>query len=63
MTRTFVAVCPSTGVHLRPATAAEVAAYDAANPPRPFDRPVRVGRVLIDEDTGPGLSHIPNRFR
>ncbi len=62
--RKFVAVDPSTGCHVRPATDAEVAAY-LAQPSRgvrgsalweAFLAPVRVGAVLVDEDTGPGVT-------
>ena len=50
------------GVHLREATAEERAAYLAQpcrfpKSPRAFAVPVRVGDVLIDEDTGPGSWH------
>lgn len=51
-----VALDPTTGLHLRPATEAEQAAY--MNQPcrhTAFRRPVKVGDVLIDQDTGPGL--------
>jgi hypothetical protein len=58
----FVALCPRTGVHLRPATAEEEGAYRAQERRPPFDRPVRVGDVIIDLDSGPGLSHTPGRF-
>lgn len=62
---TFIAVCPRTGIHIRPATDLEIAAYLdqphghplAVNDPniaRAFRRPQRVGDVLVDEDTGPG---------
>ncbi len=50
----FVAVCPRTGGHLRPATEAEIVAYWVCNRPAPFDRAVLIGEVLIDTDTGPG---------
>ena len=58
----FVAVDPRNGVHLREATAEERAAYLAQpcrfpKSPRAFAVPVRVGDVLIDEDTGPGSWH------
>lgn len=50
-----VAVCPATGVHLREATREERAAYESQSSKAPFDKPVRVGDVLIDVHTGPGL--------
>lgn len=62
--RHFVAVDPATGRHLRAATVFEAWLY-LAQCVRPVSRPVfrhaflvpiRVGSVLIDEDTGPGLS-------
>lgn len=59
---TFVALCPRTGVHLRPATPEEVAAYHAAQKhPRyrvgsvAFSDNVPMGEVTIASDTGPGL--------
>lgn len=61
-TRTFVAIDPATALHLRAATDAEIAAFAAANPRTAFERPTRVGAVLIDSYMGPGGSHIPGRF-
>jgi len=60
----FVAMSPKTGLHLRKATAKERAAYLRENAKRPLTRrgSVLVGKVLIDEDFGPGASHIPGRF-
>ena len=59
----MVAVCPRTGRHLREATVGEVEAYDSRNAGKgPFARPVKLGEVLVDEDTGPGRSHVPGRF-
>ena len=58
----YVAIDPCTGLHLRAATAAEMASY-LAQPVRgdvakvhhaAFRQPVRVGAVLIDADFGPG---------
>ena len=60
--RTFVAIDPATALHLRPATSAEIAAFAAANPRTAFERPIRVGDVLIDSYMGPGGSHTPGRF-
>ena len=62
---TYVAISPTTGLHLRPATAREKAAYLRENAKRPLTREgaVKVGRVLIVTYTGPGESHIPGRFR
>lgn len=53
---TFIAIDPRTGLHTRPATTAERDAY-LAQPCRgpAFRRPVRVGDVLADEYTGPGI--------
>lgn len=62
ITLTMVAIDPITRLHLREATTEETAAYWANNRPAPFDRPVRVGDVVIDTYTGPGGSHIPGRF-
>lgn len=62
ITLTMVAIDPVTRLHLREATTEEATAYWANNPPAPFDRPVRVGDVVIDTCTGPGGSHIPGRF-
>ena len=58
--KTYVAIDAKTGLHLRAATADEVAAYLAAPIAHPsglesFRTPARVGAVLIDEDTGPGI--------
>jgi hypothetical protein len=53
----FVAVDPKTGLHLREATKAERAKYLQQPGPRAFRKPVRVGKVLVDEDTGPGAWH------
>lgn len=55
---TYVAIDPRTGLHLRAATDAERDAY-LAQPCRcaAFRRPIKVGDVLVDEDTGPGISH------
>ena len=56
--RQFIAVDPATGCHLRPASAVEIVAYLDQVPPHglaAFRRPVRVGGILVDEDTGPGL--------
>jgi hypothetical protein len=54
----IVAVDPATGLHLhlRAASESEVQAY-LAQPCRhsSFRRAVRVGDVLVDEDTGPGI--------
>jgi hypothetical protein len=63
----YVAVCPRTGLHLRDATDAEAAVYRAQRIEHPsgagaFRKAVRVGEVLVDEDTGPGGSHTPGRF-
>lgn len=60
--RTFVAIDPVTALHLRAATDAEVVAFTAANPRTAFERPTRVGDVLIDSYMGPGGSHTPGRF-
>ncbi len=60
--RTFVAIDPATALHLRAATSAEIAAFEAANPRTAFERPIMVGNVLIDSYTGPGGSHTPGRF-
>lgn len=49
-----VARNPHGGGLLRSATAEEITAYYADNAPAPFDRPVRVGAVLVDIYTGPG---------
>ena len=55
-TSKMVAVDPSTGLHLRDATATESAAYLAQACRHPaFRKPVRVGSVLVDEYTGPGI--------
>lgn len=66
--QTFVQVDPNTGLHIGPATAAEIAAY-LSQPTHLanlawgcFRKPILVGAVLIDEDTGPGRSHTPGRF-
>lgn len=53
----YVVKCPKTGRHLREATLEERSAYDAQETKAPFDRPVRVGEVLVDTYTGPGLWH------
>lgn len=50
-----VAVCPTTGAHLREATPGERAAYEGQPEASPFDKPVRVGDVLVTVYTGPGL--------
>lgn len=67
MIRGYDAICPRTGAVLRPATELEAAAYRAQVVPHPsgvwaFRRALRVGAVLVDEDTGPGASHVPGRF-
>lgn len=63
MTVRYVAKDPRTGVHLRDATADEIASYIARNAGKaPFDKPVRIGPVLIDTYTEPGGSHVPGRF-
>jgi len=51
--KTFVAIDPKTGIHLRDATELEIAAYNAQERKAPFDRAVRVGDVLVDTYTGP----------
>lgn len=43
----IVAIDPKTGLHLRRATEAEAAQY--------LGKPIRVGEVLIDSYTGPGI--------
>lgn len=56
--RVHMAVCPATGLHLREATPAEVAAYLTGNAHtrgEAFHNPVLVGAVLVDLYTGPGL--------
>ena len=54
----FVAIDPKTGSHLRPATNAEIAAYLEQPAKHPsFRKMIRVGDVLIDEYTGPGISN------
>lgn len=50
----FVAIDPSSGLHLRGATDEERATYLAQPGKAAFRRPVRVGAVLVDEYTGPG---------
>jgi hypothetical protein len=50
-----VAINPTTGLHLRTATEAEQAAYLSQPGIPAFRKPVRVGNVLVDEDTGPGV--------
>jgi hypothetical protein len=59
---TFVAVDPKTGLHLRPATPAEIEGYQTLNTRLHFDRPVLVGDVLVDIYTGPGVSYDPFQF-
>lgn len=54
-TAKFVAIDPSTCLHLRAATDVERAAYLAQPGHAAFRRPVRVEAVLVDEDTGPGV--------
>lgn len=53
----MVAIDPSTGRHVRPATAEEGRAYWRANmDARPgFETVQRIGDVLVDVDTGPGV--------
>lgn len=51
----LVAVDPVTGLHVRNATTDEAAAYLAQPVAKAFRKPVRVGAVLVDEDTGPGI--------
>lgn len=52
----FMAHSPTTGLSLREATAEERAAYLAQPARHPsFRKMIRVGDVLIDEDTGPGI--------
>lgn len=51
----FVAIDPTNGLHLRAATDAERNAYLAQPGLAAFRKSIRVGDVLIDEDTGPGL--------
>lgn len=51
----LVAVDPRTGLHLRPATELESAAYFGRPLLAAWRDPVRVGEVLVDEDTGPGI--------
>lgn len=65
----FVAIDPQDGSLLRDATESEIEAYRQGNSGRKgafassaFDRPKRVGEVLIDRYTGPGQWHIPGRF-
>lgn len=59
ITSLFVAIDPATGMHLRDATSEEIRAYYEGNrgTRQAFYRPVRVGDVLVGEDTGPGISH------
>jgi hypothetical protein len=51
---------PRTGLRIRCATPVETLAYitQECTPSHPaFRKPVRVDGMLIDEDTGPGVSH------
>jgi hypothetical protein len=57
MATNYVAVDPTTGLHIRRATDDESAAYLAQPNASVFRRPVRVGDVLVDEDHGPGAWH------
>ncbi len=50
-----VAIDPVTGLHLRDATDAERQAYEAQPGHVAFRKPVRVGDVLVDFYTGPGI--------
>jgi hypothetical protein len=54
-TTNCVAIDPATGLHLRSATDEERAAYLGQGAHPAFRRPVRVGAVLVDEDSGPGV--------
>lgn len=62
---TMIAIDPSTGLRLREATLEEIAIWEA-QPSHPvangfsrgcFRNAVKVGDMLIDLDTGPGVSH------
>lgn len=57
-TSLFVAIDPTTGLYLRDATVEEIRAYYEGNRgARPaFYKSIRVGEVLVGEDTGPGIS-------
>lgn len=54
--RAYVAIDPKTGLHLRVATESERAAYlgQVCRAPS-FRKPIRIGAVIVDEDTGPGV--------
>lgn len=55
-TSKMMAIDPSTGLHVRAATTEEIAAYLVQPVRHPaFRKPVRVGDVLVDEYTGPGI--------
>lgn len=59
----YVAVDMKTGCYLRSATPEETEAYlSQVVRHASFRKPVQVGNVLVDEDTGPGASYIPGRF-
>lgn len=52
----FTAIDPVTRLALRPATEPEARAYLEQECRHPaFRKPVQVGEVLVDEDTGPGI--------
>ncbi len=51
----FQAIDPQTGATIREATPAEAAAYNAQPGREAFRKPMRVGAVLVDTDTGPGI--------
>lgn len=55
MNTKHVAIDPATGLHLRAATSAEVAAFLEQDVHPAFRKAVRVGEVLVDEDNGPGV--------
>lgn len=50
----FVAIDPADGRHIREATEKEIEEYKTHNRRKHFEKPVRVGEVLIDFDNGPG---------
>lgn len=50
----YLAINPKNGLVLREATVSEINVYKSRVLPEPFDKPIRVGRVLIDFDRGRG---------
>ncbi len=56
--KTFVAINPADGRHMRLATADESNAYASQPGMESFRKPIKAGDVIIDEWTGFGINSI-----